>query len=276
MNIINMLIPEPTITPIADVNAADEGLKFTVEGYVTSNASGYDQDTAFFDCIYIQDDTAGINLFPVAGDFHIGQKVRVTGVTGSYNGERELVVTDIVALDEEESIVEPTLLTAEEAMSMAYTGSLVKVQGKVTYIGFASDGTLETIMVEDATGTARVFIDGYIMSSYEIDVQLGDTISAIGLASITVDTEDPEGGFIPRLRVRNREEIVLVDRPSSHLIDINGDGRIDSADVLLLMRYCLGIAEISENVIADCDINGDGSVDLVDATLFQRIILDLY
>ena len=42
------------------------------------------------------------------------------------------------------------------------------------------------------------------------------------------------------------------------------------------MRYCLGIAEISENVIADCDINGDGSVDLVDATLFQRIILDLY
>ena len=114
------------------------------------------------------------------------------------------------------------------------------------------------------------------MSSYEIDVQLGDTISAIGLASITVDTEDPEGGFIPRLRVRNREEIVLVDRPSSHLIDINGDGRIDSADVLLLMRYCLGIAEISENVIADCDINGDGSVDLVDATLFQRIILGLY
>ncbi|MDD7523424.1 MAG: dockerin type I domain-containing protein, partial [Clostridiales bacterium] len=276
MNIINMLIPEPNITPIADVNAAEEGLKFTVEGYVTSNASGYDQNTAFFDCIYIQDETAGINLFPVAGDYHIGQKVRVTGVTGSYNGERELVVTNIVALDEEEFIVEPALLTAEEAMSMAYTGSLVKVEGKVTYIGFASDGTLETIMVEDSTGTARVFIDGYIMSSYEIDVQLGDTISAVGLASITVDTEDPNGGFIPRLRVRNREEIVLIDRPSSHLIDINGDGRIDLADVLYLMRYCLGTEEISENIVAGCDINGDGYVDFVDAALFQRYITGLY
>lgn len=276
MNIINMLIPEPNITPIAEVNAAEEGLKFTVEGYVTSNASGYDQDTAFFDCIYIQDETAGINLFPVAGDYHIGQKVRVTGVTGSYNGERELVVTNIVALDEDEYIVEPALLTAEEAMSMAYTGSLVKVEGKVTYIGYASDGTLETIMVEDATGTARVFIDGYIMSSYEIDVQLGDTIFAVGLASITVDTEDPNGGFIPRLRVRNREEIVLIDRPSSHLIDINGDGIIDLADVLHLMRYCLGFEEIPESLIASCDINGDGSVDFVDAALFQRYIMGLY
>ena len=131
-------------------------------------------------------------------------------------------------------------------------------------------------MVEDSTGTARVFIDGYIMSSYEIDVQLGDTISAVGLASITVDTEDPNGGFIPRLRVRNREEIVLIDRPSSHLIDINGDGSIDLADVLYLMRYCLGTEEISENIIADCDINGDGYVDFADAALFQRYITGLY
>ena len=28
---------------------------------VTSNASGYDKNTAFFDCIYLQDGTAGIN-----------------------------------------------------------------------------------------------------------------------------------------------------------------------------------------------------------------------
>ena len=48
-NLINYLNPIK-ITPIADVQAEpDEGVKYTIEGIVTSNASGYDKDTAFFD-----------------------------------------------------------------------------------------------------------------------------------------------------------------------------------------------------------------------------------
>ena len=65
------------ITSIADVQAeTEEGVKFTIEGVVTSNASGYDKDTAFFDCIYVQDATGGINAFPVAaflGVWEIGK-----------------------------------------------------------------------------------------------------------------------------------------------------------------------------------------------------------
>ncbi|MBQ1893853.1 MAG: hypothetical protein II155_07080, partial [Clostridia bacterium] len=212
MNIIKQVIPEPEITPIEVVNASEAGQKFTIEGYVTSNASGYDQSTAFFDCIYVQDDTAGINLFPVAGNFHIGQYVRVTGVLGAYNGERELVVSDIREVEgHEERVIEPELLTAQEAMSPEYTGSLIKTEGRVESLGYSSDGALETIMVRDDTGLARVFIDGYIMSDYVIDVKVGDRVSAIGLASITVDTEDPDGGFIPRMRVRNRSEVVVLE-----------------------------------------------------------------
>ena len=55
------------ITDIATVQAQTEaGHKYTIEGVVTSNASGYDKATAFFDCIYVQDETGGINCFPVA------------------------------------------------------------------------------------------------------------------------------------------------------------------------------------------------------------------
>ena len=54
------------ITPISQVKIQSElGYSYTVEGVVTSNASGYDHETAFFDCIYVQDETGGINLFPV-------------------------------------------------------------------------------------------------------------------------------------------------------------------------------------------------------------------
>jgi uncharacterized protein YaiE (UPF0345 family) len=42
------------VTDIATVQAQTEaGHKYTIEGVVTSNASGYDKATAFFDCIYV-------------------------------------------------------------------------------------------------------------------------------------------------------------------------------------------------------------------------------
>ena len=271
MNIIHKLIPEPEITPIADVNAAEEGLKFTVEGYVTSNASGYDQDTAFFDCIYIQDDTAGINLFPVAGDFHIGQYVRVTGVTGSYNGERELVVTKIELVEGvEEQIIEPLELTAEQAMSTDYTGTLIKVEGTVESLGYSSDGALETIMVNDGTGTARVFIDGYIMSDFVIDIHVGDHVSAIGLASITVDTEDVNGGFIPRIRVRNRAEIEVTP---GGLPDLNGDGNCNMTDALMILRYAMNVETYPDEIVALMDINHNGTINTTDALLYLRAVM---
>ena len=207
MNIINALTP---VTPIAEVNEAEEGDRFKVEGIVTSNASGFDQDTAFFDCIYIQDETGGINLFPVDGDFQIGQKVRVKGTVGFYNGERELIVSEIMVIDEELNPVDPLTVTAEQAMAPENTGMLMQVSGTVAEIGLSSDGAIETIMVEDETGLARVFIDGYIMPNYDglDEIRVGDSVSAIGIGSVTVDTASAEEVFIPRLRVRNRSEIV--------------------------------------------------------------------
>ncbi|MCL2671146.1 MAG: CehA/McbA family metallohydrolase [Clostridiales bacterium] len=91
VNIFRLLNPK-TITPIANIHAAaTENVPYTIEGYVTSTSSGHNQDIAFFDCIYLQDASGrGINVFPVSGDYRIGQKLRVTGMTASYMGEIEL------------------------------------------------------------------------------------------------------------------------------------------------------------------------------------------
>ncbi len=111
----------------------DEGVKFTVEGIVTSNASGYDKDTAFFDCIYVQDNTAGINAFPVAGNFKIGDKVRVTGTTSSYQGERQLAVTKIEKIADAEAPA-PVEVTAAQINDGSVLGSLVKIKGTITRV----------------------------------------------------------------------------------------------------------------------------------------------
>ena len=194
------------IDSIAEVQKeAEEGVKFTVEGIVTSNASGFDKATAFFDCIYLQDGTAGINAFPVSGDYKVGQKVRITGTTSSYNGERQLNVSSISLLDSNIQTLEPKAVTAEQVNNQTYLGSLVKLTGKITKVELAN-GAVQTILVRDNAGnTARIFIDGYITTGKEInDLEVGNSITAVGLSSY----DNTFDGLPARIRIRDRADIV--------------------------------------------------------------------
>ena len=216
-NLVNYINPV-AITPIKDVQAQkDEGIKYTIEGVVTSNASGFDKDTAFFDCIYVQDDTAGINAFPVAGNYQIGDMVRITGTTSSYQGERQLNVTSIEKIGETAPVA-PKSITTKEAAQSTYLGSLVQIQGVV--VSFAeAEGLVQTIIVRDETGyDARVFIDGYITSSKTIEnLAVGHEITVIGLSSYDTSFDGPAA----RIRVRDRADIVcgteVVDIPPEYV-----------------------------------------------------------
>lgn len=197
-NIVKALAPV-NITPISQVQTAAEGQKFTVEGIVTSNASGYDQNTAFFDCIYIQDETAGINLFPVSGNYKTGQRVQVTGTVGGYQGEKQLTVKKIELADSAVTPLMPAIVSTADANAEENRGKLVKVQGTVKTVGLAN-GIVETIIINDGSGDARIFVDGYINPSVKLDfIKEGQSISAVGLCS--VDT------LGKRIRVRDRNEI---------------------------------------------------------------------
>ena len=208
-NLVSML-NQTEIAKIADVQAeAEEGVKFTVEGIVTSNASGYDKDTAFFDCIYVQDNTAGINAFPVAGNFKIGDKVRVTGTTSSYQGERQLAVTKIEKIADAEAPA-PVEVTAAQINDGTVLGSLVKIKGTITRVEEA-EGKIQTIMVKDAAGNeARVFIDGYITKDTEVEnAVVGNLVEAVGLASYDNTFVLSDGTPVyPRIRIRNRADVV--------------------------------------------------------------------
>ena len=208
-NLVSML-NQTEITKIADVQAEkDEGVKFTVEGIVTSNASGFDKDTAFFDCIYVQDNTAGINAFPVAGNFKIGDKVRVTGTTSSYQGERQLAVTKIEKIADAEAPA-PVEVTAAQINDGSVLGSLVKIKGTITRVEEA-EGKIQTIMVKDAAGNeARVFIDGYITKDTEVEnAVVGNLVEAVGLASYDNTFVLSDGTPVyPRIRIRNRADVV--------------------------------------------------------------------
>ena len=220
-NILDQIVPEPTVTDIADVQAAREGQKFTIEGVVTSNASGYDKDSAYFDCIYVQDATGGINIFPVDGNYQIGQTLQLTGYTSSYNGERQLNVTGykIIVTDSSIKEVTPREITTKDVADETYLGSLVKVSGTITGYTLDNDGLVESILVKDESGVeARIFIDGYITTGTVIEnLAVGNTVTAVGHSS-----HDTEG---PRIRISNRENVVCTPAAlDTYTVTYNANG----------------------------------------------------
>jgi len=194
------------------------GQVFAVEGIVTA---GSEQPTAFFDAIYIQDATGGINIFPIANGSGIlvGQKIRVVGHVDSYQGDIELKigtgVEGYTILDSAVNPVVPTVLTTAASMSYALNGGrLVQISGQVSDI-VISNGNVVSFMLTDnhlvinaVSGTkARVFVDGYITSDISLMnlVKDGAYLSVVGLVYA-----NPDGISI---RVRDRAEIIAAAAP---------------------------------------------------------------
>ena len=219
-NIINDVAPAKAaqITPIAelhvDANGDNEpdlkGETRTIEGIITSGNNN--PLTSFFDVVYVQDETGGITIHPIANTkLKLGQKVRITGVVGSYEGDTQLgevqELTDVEIIDESINLVEPTKLTAAQTMLEEYEGLLVSTQGVVQSI----DTQAGNIIISDESGEARVHINGYIgggqsgeaVGAWANRIKVGDTLSVVGLAA-----EDAAG---KRIRVRNTDEVVVVE-----------------------------------------------------------------
>ncbi len=217
-NILKEVMVQLPVSPIADVRKANLKDVFHIQGYATAGTAN--ENNKFFDAIYVQDDTAGITVFPFAElGLEIGTLVDITGYVDEYQGDKEIqVMSSKVLSNEPKHVYEPKLLTTAEAADYSKNGGLLtKVVGTVSDVELLN-GVVSQFKVTDASGVpATVFIDGYILSGTtgknEIAsfVKDGATVEAVGLSYL-----HPEGSSdvsVPVLRVRNVDEIKLVDGP---------------------------------------------------------------
>ena len=131
--------------------------------------------------------------------------------------------------------------------------------------------------------TEGTYVYGRTMTSWDItqycDVEAPEvvTVPAGGETEVTVnvvltgdlmeyiDAYYPCGNYI--------EGFIEHENASGMLGDVNGDGEINTADALAVMRYAMNVGEL-ENPSA-ADVNGDGRIDMVDATLIMRYAMNL-
>ena len=204
-NILESVKRQIPVSSIEEVRKNGQaGDVYAVEGIVTAGSEG---ENAFFDTIYVQDQTGGIDIFPVANGsgIQIGQKVRVVGHVDFYQGDKELKIGSGVegytVLDETIHEITPEQMTGKEAMDYdANGGKLVSVKGVVSDI-VKVNGILSSFLVDDGSGVkAKIYMNGNVAAGVdEVLVTEGNKLSVTGLVYM-----DPEGTCI---RVRNGQEI---------------------------------------------------------------------
>ena len=213
-NILSGLLTEQEVSDIEDVRAnTTVGTVFTVEGTITA---GNVEPNAFYDTIYIQDATGGINIYPVAttdGTFRVGQKVRVTGSWDQYQGDTELRCISIELIDSSINPVEPAELGISDASDYEENGGLLsKVSGTVKSVVKEGDA-ISSVILTDGTYDFRLLFNNYIGYSDESSADItafvkeGAEISAVGVIYM-----DPEGVCL-RIRDLSEVELVTVDKP---------------------------------------------------------------
>ena len=208
-NIISSVLKQPEISTIAEARQGQEGDVFTVQGVVTA---GNVEPNAFYDTIYIQDETGGIDIYPVSdadGTFQVGQRVQVSGSWDQYQGDVELRVIDIQLVDSAINPVTAKELTLAQANDYAANGGLLaSVSGTVKSVEQVS-GVVSEVILTDGQTDFRLLFNNYIGYSDETSpalesfVREGAQISAAGIVYY-----DPDGAC---LRIRDRSEVTLLN-----------------------------------------------------------------
>jgi endo-alpha-N-acetylgalactosaminidase len=121
-------------------------------------------------------------------------------------------------------------------------------------------------MVEDAEGNmGRVFIDGYITTAKDVEnLQVGCEITVTGLASY----DNSFDGVAPRIRIRNRADVVCGDVPAAPVDKTELENAINEAKELNGEDYTEESYNALLSALADAEAayaKGDATQEEVDA-----------
>lgn len=228
-NILEGRKVELEATDIATVRKAEPGDVFAIEGYVANGTEN--EDTTFFDTIYVQDKTGGITVFPFAtAGLKKGTKIRVVGYVDQYQGDKELQLVSYSVLDDQNLVpVMPTQMSVTDSMDYDKNGGkLIQVTGTVSKVEKDGDAVSEFWLTDDNGNQAAIFIDGYITSgttganTLGTFVEKGKKITAVGFLYKHPEGDSDES--VPVLRVRDCDEIRLEEESNTSEGNSNSSG----------------------------------------------------
>ncbi|MFC2947482.1 5'-nucleotidase C-terminal domain-containing protein [Virgibacillus sediminis] len=155
-----------------------DGTSVIVQGVVTADSSAISNGEQF--TTYIQDETAGINLFSFEQgeipDVTKGDLVKVTGKLDSYKGLKEIIPSELEVLEEGYDLPEVQQITLKDlqdpAIAENYEGELVEVNGFISNIPDSPAGGGYNVSMVDADfhgTTLRIMENSMDITAIEAD-----------------------------------------------------------------------------------------------------------
>ncbi|MBP1568367.1 MAG: hypothetical protein J6U36_06980 [Oscillospiraceae bacterium] len=193
---------------------------------------------------------------------NIYQYIRVDGKYCKFNTARL-----ISANNTPETFIVPTVFDPEEGEPEWYRENYD--EGRIFNLG--------TDCV-DARGSSAVIIpDGIMNVEYEA-LKLDSAVRSVAISDSVIKLEDQS--FAPDVIVRGHSGSIAekyadkYENKFEYIGDLTNDGKIDSADVLLMNLYMNGGKELSEDEAARADETFDGGLDIRDFILIKNEILE--
>ncbi|WP_342043013.1 Ig-like domain-containing protein [Bacillus sp. OTU2372] len=204
------------VTKIAEVRTSDTkgqpvnlNKYFTIEGVATVDNQILGTQKQNF---YIQDDTAGINIFHTSLDLGYqilkGDKVRITGKVLVYNGLTEFEPTSIEKISEGNPIPTAKTVTINDLNTYATAepleGSLVTATGKVSAVA-ASGANYNVTFVDDNNKTTTLRVMGATGIKPDTDLVTGKSYTVTGVLGQYTTNASATNGY--QLYPRNVKDI---------------------------------------------------------------------
>ena len=128
--------------------------------------------------------------------------------------------------------------------------AMLETEGGLCFGGASLEGAAQSDVI--ATVTFTVLADG------PAEAQTAPEQTALLLSGYYVNVSATD-----RMALLAMPEVVLYG-------DLNGDGEINITDAGLLIQYCNGMRELTEEQLAAADLNDDGEASLADAALLVQ------
>lgn len=159
-------------------------------------------------------------------------------------------------------------VTSQVGTTKTYTITFIKVEIK--------DKTLEDLINELDVKTNDTYISGISLNTKATSL-INMIKESNPLVTVTVKDKDNKEKNNEILKTGDKITFELNDEKLEYKIvikgDINGDGKIDSSDLLKILKYILGYTKLENESLYACDTDYNSTVNSKDLLRIQKYIL---
>lgn len=212
---------------------------------------------------------------------------KLTPAFNMYTSDYEIVVSADTSYIDVAAVARDSGAKVSGAGKVTLTGNVTKVT--VTVVSSSGASKKYNITVARETGSEiKPESSKYKIGKYVTGVAFNTSVSTFksnikAPSGYTLKVTNSSGKEITSGNVGTGMNVVLYKGSSAVKSipivikgDASGDGKISSADILMVQRYVINTYKLSGAYFSGADVNGDGKISSVDILMMQRHVIGTY